>query len=157
MDVFLKVYQTPKHCTQFRIQRLLSKSHTFSFYFQYVLQLPLQNTHCCMQYAYSQDILLHHNIVPWSLTLLLIQAAQKIVGHSSQKSMLACILQSATGCSRTSWYFWHTALDILCNGTYQILLVSYQYGSMDIGTHPQKQEIRHSRQVIHQERALACI
>ncbi len=35
--------------------------------------------------------------------------AQRIVGQNGQKSMLACILQYLTGCSRTSWYFWHTA------------------------------------------------
>lgn len=41
-----------------------------------------------------------------------------IVGQNSRKSMLACILQNVTGCSRTSWYFWHIAFDILCAGTY---------------------------------------
>ncbi len=46
-----------------------------------------------------------HNTAPWTLTLLLIQAAQRIVGQNSQKRMLACILQNVTGCSRTSWYF----------------------------------------------------
>ena len=43
---------------------------------------------------------------------------QRIVGQNNQKSMLACILQNPTGCSRTSWYFWHTTFDILCIWTY---------------------------------------
>lgn len=30
---------------------------------------------------------------------------QRIVGHNNQKSMLACIVQNATKCSRTSWHF----------------------------------------------------
>lgn len=34
----------------------------------------------------------------------------------AQKSRLAGVLQNVTGCSRTSWCFWYTALDILCIG-----------------------------------------
>lgn len=34
-------------------------------------------------------------------------------GESEQpESMLVCILQNVTRCSRTSWYFWHSASDI---------------------------------------------
>lgn len=51
-------------------------------------------------------------------TLWSIFVCQRIVGQNNQKSMLAFILQNATGCSRISWYFWHTAFDILCIGTY---------------------------------------
>ena len=45
-------------------------------------------------------------------------AAQRIVGQNSQNSMLACILQNATGCSKASWYFWHTAFDKQCIRAY---------------------------------------
>ena len=41
------------------------------------------------------------------------------VRKNSQKIMLACILQNATRCSRTSWSFCHTAFDMVCIGTYQ--------------------------------------
>ena len=40
-----------------------------------------------------------------------IYAAHGIVGQNSQKSMLACIQQNPTGCSRTSRYF--ICLDVL--------------------------------------------
>ncbi len=44
-------------------------------------------------------------------------AAQRIVGQNGQKNLLVCIMQNPTGCSRTSWYFWHNAFHILCTGT----------------------------------------
>ncbi len=54
----------------------------------------------------------------WRDVCDIFSSAQRIVGQNGQKSMLACILQNPTGCSGTSWYFWHTVLHILCTGTY---------------------------------------
>lgn len=73
--------------------------------------------------AYNWDTLLHRNIAPRTLTLLLIRHLSQschvqssicavIVGPNSQKSTLACILHNATGCSKTSWYSRHTTFDI---------------------------------------------
>ena len=89
-----------------------------------------------MQYEYSWDILLCHNIVPWTLTFLAhISAVQRIVG---QKSMLACTLHNTTGCSRTSLYFWHSAYDICIEDILNLFLAYTKwYGSMGIGTHSQ--------------------
>ena len=37
----------------------------YSFFFlQYILQLPLNSTYCCMQYAHCWGILLHHQTAP---------------------------------------------------------------------------------------------
>lgn len=47
---------------------LRSKSHSFSFY--YLLQPLLQSTYCCVQFEYNWDILLCHNIAPWTLTYI---------------------------------------------------------------------------------------
>ena len=37
-----------------------------------------------------------------------------------KKNMLGCMMQNPSRCSRTCWYFWHTALALLCTGTYYI-------------------------------------
>ena len=49
-----------------------------------------------------------HSVMYVLQSMWLSSAAQRIVGRNSQKSMLACILQNATRCNRTSWYFGHT-------------------------------------------------
>ncbi len=50
--------------------------HTFAFHMKYVLQLPSQSTHCCMQYANNWNILLCHDSVLWTLTLMLLYPLQ---------------------------------------------------------------------------------
>lgn len=47
--------------------------------------------------------------------------AQRIVSQHGQRNMLARIMQNENRCSRTSWYFWHTAFDIQCIGTHLTL------------------------------------
>lgn len=98
-----------------------------------ILQLLIQSTYCCEQYAYNRDTLLYNYIMPWALNLLLIHlyivhifdvsiihkvqalsshfdASSAALRSVSQSSMLVLILQNVTGCSRTYWYFWYTAL-----------------------------------------------
>ena len=57
---------------------LRSELHTSTFYFKYVLQLPLQSTYCCMLCAYNWDILLH-----LSLRLLSLHCQSAVIGLCS--------------------------------------------------------------------------
>ena len=53
---------------------------------------------------------------------------------SAVQRIVACILQNAPGCSRTSWYFWQTAFHILPAGICKTFCRhSYQYSGVGIG------------------------
>ncbi len=42
--------------------------------------------YCCLQYAYNYDILLHHNIAPWTLTLMLIHQSRGLWVRIARKA-----------------------------------------------------------------------
>lgn len=67
---------------------LCSKSH---FFFLLTVTAAALTKYCCMQYAFNRDRLLYHNSAPWTLTLLLISAAQSIEGKVTRE---ACWLAS---------------------------------------------------------------
>ncbi len=62
------------------------KLHTVSFYYQYILQLPLPSMYCYMQYAHNWDILLRHNSAPLLLTLYIQSSKIRYEGFILQNS-----------------------------------------------------------------------
>lgn len=106
--------QTPKDIEWHQIK---SNLHVFTgrLYYSCLYSVVLQYSYFITDRSRSSRLFSHLCDV--------FSALQKIDGQQSWSSMLAYKLQNVSGCSRTSWYFYHTVCDVLCTETYYIFFI----------------------------------